>query len=93
MPQRLLRLSRNFPGEVSEMANCRKICVYRQFCAEKFPDYAGGENGERPHVSCPMAWKIEDILMDAEDIRKEQEIEDELPFDEEDYDGPEVEGL
>lgn len=83
-----MRLSRSFPGEVSEMANCRKICVYRQFCEKKYPDYHGGENGERPHVECPMAWKIEDILMDAE-----PEIEDELPFDDEDYDGPEVEEL
>lgn len=62
------------------MANCRKICVYRQFCEKTFPEYAGGEHGERPHVECPMAWKIEDILMD-------------VPFCDEDYDGPEVEEL
>lgn len=77
----------SFPGEVSEMANCRKICVYRQFCEKKYPDYHGGENGERPHVECPMAWKIEDILMDAQDIADET-----IPFTD-DYDGPEVEEL
>ena len=69
------------------MANCRKICVYRQFCEKTFPDYSGGEHGDRPHVECPMAWKIEDILMDVE------ETDDKLPFDDEDYDGPEVEEL
>lgn len=69
------------------MANCRKICVYRQFCEAKFPEYSGGENGDRPHVDCPMAWKIEDILMDA------TEAEELIPFADEDYDGPEVEDL
>ena len=72
------------------MANCRTICPYRKICAETMlPDYAGGENGEHPQWECPVAFKIEDLLMDA----WEPEDEDEVPFDDEDYDGPEEDEL
>jgi len=72
------------------MANCRDKCRHSQLCSKYYSRFQG-EEGLTPD-DCPMAWKIEDILMDAEDIRLELEREDEeVPFDDEDYDGPEVE--
>ena len=81
MLQRRLKPWTSFPGEVSEMANCRKICVYKDICSKAYPDFSGSDYGERPHVECPMAWNIEDKIMDK------------LPFEDDDYDGPEVEEL
>lgn len=43
-----------------------------------YKNFKGEEGLQRD--DCPMAWKIEDILMDAEAVRKEQEREEEIPF-------------
>ena len=76
------------------MANCRDICYHSELCAHAYPNFHGAKTeDERPWNDCPFAFKIEDLLQEAEDIQRELEDEDELPFDDEDYDGPEVEEL
>ena len=57
------------------MKNCRETCRYKEICKNHFPNCSGSE-GLSPN-DCPIAWKIEDILMD-------------YPFSDED-DGPELE--
>ena len=61
------------------MKNCREYCPYTKICAEKYSKYQG-EEGLSYH-DCPMAWRIEDT------------ISDEIPFCDDDYDGPEEEEL
>ena len=72
------------------MRNCREFCPYREICKKHYPRCTGEEG--LSHSECPIAWKIEDILMDARDICREQGDPDEIPFCE-DYDGPETEEL
>lgn len=52
-----------------------------------FPNVTPEADDPFHYSECPMAWKIEDLLMDARDIEEET-----LPFTD-DYDGPEVEEL
>ena len=58
--------------------NCREYCQFRSICAEKYPKFNGEERLDSS--DCPMAWKIEDGLMDARDIAEEQETDDDDPF-------------
>lgn len=60
------------------MRNCREVCGYKSLCEQMYKNFKGEEGLQRD--DCPMAWKIEDILMDAEAVRKEQEREEEIPF-------------
>lgn len=72
------------------MANCRDICCHKNLCPRIYPDFHGAETeDEHPWWDCPMAFKIEDLLQDA----WEPEDDDEIPFDDEDYDGPEEDEL
>jgi hypothetical protein len=50
--------------------NCHEYCRYAKFCR-----YAKGENGFNPD-DCAMYYKIEDILSEADDIRREQAQEE-----------------
>ena len=49
--------------------NCHSYCHYGKCCR-----YLKGENGFDPE-NCYMYYKIEDILMEADDIRREQAAE------------------
>ena len=57
------------------MKNCREYCPYTKICAEHYPNCTGEEG--LSHSDCPIAWKIEDLIMDG----------DTVPFTDE-YDGP-----
>ena len=65
-------------------------CVYRKLCKDYFHYQKADECTHEESLECPMAFKIQDMLMDAEDIENEYEDEDEVPFCEP-YDGPEEE--
>ena len=67
------------------MTNCQDICPYKKQCLQLFNHHGHETDSKYPHSECPMAWKIEDLLMDAEDIRREQEhmrLEEEQYYDE-----------
>lgn len=49
--------------------NCREKCRYARFCKER-----GVERDDFPD-ECVMFYKIDDLLMEADDIRREQERE------------------
>lgn len=59
-------------------------------CKAHFHYEKADECSHEDSWECPMAAKIEDMLMDAEDAAREFEDEDEVPFCEP-YDGPEEE--
>lgn len=50
--------------------NCREYCQYKTICAKYYHNFKGEEKLDSS--DCPMAWKIEDGLMDAQDIAEEQ---------------------
>jgi len=67
--------------------SCRDRCRYAQYCYDK------GQEGLEPE-NCSRYYKIEDILWDAECMAREHphpDEEEEIPFSDEDYDGPEEE--
>ena len=68
-------------------------CRFLGMCKEYFHYDKSDECSREESLECPMAAKIEDLLMDAEDADRELEFddEDEIPFNET-YDGPEYEG-
>ena len=49
--------------------NCHEYCRYAKMCR-----YLDGSNGMDPD-ECAMYYKIDDLMMEAEDIKKEQERE------------------
>ena len=51
--------------------NCKEYCPYTKICSKYYPKCKGEEG--LSHSECPIAWKIEDLLMDAKD--------NPLPFD------------
>ena len=46
--------------------NCHKRCKYGKICR-----YDDGDE-QRDPTECPMYFKLDDLMMDAEDIRREQ---------------------
>ena len=66
----------------------RKYCPHRKTCKEFY--HVKDCNGACWH-ECPIYDKIEDHLMEARDNARDYPTKDEIPFDDEDYDGPEVE--
>ena len=60
--------------------NCQDICPYKKQCLQLFNHHGHETDSKYPHSECPMAWKIEDLLMDASDIQAELEMDDEDPF-------------
>ena len=54
--------------------NCRDYCRYAQFCTKYYPNIKGEDN--LSDDDCPMAWKIEDLLHDAEYEEEEHEQAD-----------------
>lgn len=69
------------------MRNCREFCRFAQICAKHYPGCTG-EEGLDPS-DCPMAWKIEDLVMDGEAAWKEQHP-DEDEYEDEDGHNPTV---
>lgn len=69
-----------------DLMNCQDICPHKKLCIKFFNCHGYETDSKRPHAECPNAWKIDDLLMDAEDIRREQEREREREFEE--YDDP-----
>ena len=49
--------------------NCHEYCRYGKYCR-----YVEGTNGFDPD-ECAMYYKIDDLMMDAQDIKREQERE------------------
>lgn len=73
--------------------NCREYCPYKEICKKQYPNCQGEERLH--HSDCPMAWRIEDIIMDANDIAEEQRKsmqELEIPFCE-GFDGEDTDDL
>ena len=52
---------------INSNKNCHEYCRYAKMCR-----YCDGYNGKDPE-DCPMYYKIDDLLMDAKDIKEEQE--------------------
>jgi len=53
--------------DIDPNKNCHEYCRFAKCCR-----YAKGENGLDPE-ECGWAYKIEDLLNEAKDIREEQE--------------------
>lgn len=53
-------------NDIDPNKNCHEYCRYGKQCR-----YLKGSNGMDPD-ECAMYYKIEDIMMDARDIEKEQ---------------------
>lgn len=68
------------------MSKCSEICFHAKLCKQYFNCEGVETDSKHPHAECPIAWKIDDLLMDAEDIRREQEREREKELEE--YDDP-----
>ena len=52
---------------IDQNKNCHEYCRYGKMCR-----YLTGEIGVDPE-ECAMFYKIDDLLMDAKDIKEEQE--------------------
>ena len=65
-----------------------RICPHKRFCDGVYN--VTGCNGENWY-ECPMFDKIEDHLAEARDMARDHPIKDdmEIPFFDDDYDGPE----
>ena len=64
------------PSWCPKESNCHNYCRYGKQCR-----YKKGENGINPE-DCAMYYKIEDLLREADDIKREQqEEEDDDAFD------------
>lgn len=63
-------------------------CPHRKVC-KNF--YAVCSCDGSSWYECPIYDMIEDHLMEARDNARDYPAKDEIPFDDEDYDGPEVE--
>ena len=53
-------------SRIDKDKNCHEYCRFAKLCR-----YCKGSNGQDPE-ECGWAYKIDDLLMDAEDIRQEQ---------------------
>ena len=56
-------------SDVDSNKNCHEYCRYGKYCR-----YVDGANGFDPD-ECAMYYKIDDLMMDARDIKREQERE------------------
>ena len=54
-------------GNIDPNKNCHEYCRFGKMCR-----FLNGEVGLDPE-ECVMYYKIDDLLMDAQDIKKEQE--------------------
>ena len=57
-------------------------CRFKELCKKHYHVTTADDCSHEKSLECPIADKIQDILMDARDIMEEQ-----LPFTD-DYDGP-----
>jgi len=69
--------------------NCRERCPHSDSCASLWPNHHGREDIR--WYECPMFDKIEDHLMEARDNARDHPLDDDLPFTDDDYDGPDAE--
>ena len=65
-----------------DLMKCSEICPYRKLCLDFFGCHGSETDSKHPHVECANAYKIEDMLMEAEDIRREQEESEEEEYEE-----------
>lgn len=67
-------------------------CRFKDLCRKRFHYEKADECSHEESWECPIAAKIEDLLMDGADADQDREFddEDEVPFCEP-YDGPEEE--
>ena len=68
-----------------EKGSCHQHCNYSRFC------YAKGENRDDFPDECVNWYKIDDLLIEARYDREEATDEDDIPFSDNDYDGPDEE--
>ena len=72
-------------------AKCHERCPYSRYCY-----YEGEDRNDFPD-ECSQYYKIDDLLMEARDIaaqerwEREHGMDEDIPFADEDYDGPEEE--
>ena len=67
-------------------------CRFRKLCKNGVFHYSGADKcSHEDSWECPMAAKIEDLLMDVADPDHQCPDDEEIPFSEP-YDGPEYEG-
>jgi len=76
--------------------NCHQRCRYSRQCWELYQ--CKGENRRDFPDECALFYKLDDLAMEARDLAEQYRLargedDDGLPFDDEDYDGPEMEAI